>query len=340
MRNRREAELDAPAKPVEKAVGSNVPVSRSVRHVVYGIVVESEFRLKSVDEAVGCDAATSVTIALAKPGYIAGRTRGLTVDPGDWLDHAVLPDGDVYMKLDDVFETIVSSDGRHVVCAKLADVDDSSFEANLLNFVLSTSLLLQGEEPLHATVVELGGRAIGLLGPSGAGKSTLAAFLIGRGAKLITDDMLRLTIVDGRAFAHAGPNRLKLFADPAARFLPRATSEGHWNSMSGKIMVRPHAAAEERHAPKPLAALFWLGDDEPQNPTIGVTSTRLSGIDLAHTLTASAMNIRYYAPDRLTRQLRFAERLGKVMPVYALKYARSYAVLEQVAEEIERRTEP
>jgi hypothetical protein len=329
--------LDAPAKPVEKVAGQDIPVTCSYRHIVYGIVVESEFRLKSIDEIAGGGAAAAVRIVLGSPQYFQARTRGLTTDPGDWLGHAVLPGGDVYMKLDDVFETIVSADGRDVVCTKLADVDDSSFEANLLNFVLSTSLLLQGEEPLHSTVVELDGRAVGLLGPSGAGKSTLAAFLIGQGAKLVTDDMLRVTFADGQAFAHAGANRLKLFDEPAGRFLPGAVGEGHWNAMSGKIMVRPHAPIARRHMPVPIAALFWL-DDETVAPA-EVTSTRLSGGDLVRAVTASAMNIRYFAPDRLKRQLRFAEQVARTVPVYALNYARDYPALERVADEIGRRAQ-
>ncbi|MDP2331899.1 MAG: hypothetical protein Q8M19_14510 [Reyranella sp.] len=315
----------------------NQPVAGHYRHVVYGVVVDSEFRLASIDEAPDRDADAAIRLVLGSPAYFQMKTAGLTRDPGEWFHHAVLPDGDVYIRVDEIFETVVSSDGRHVVCARLAGVDDSSFEANLLNFVLSTSLTLGGEEPLHATVVDLGGHAVGLLGPSGAGKSTLAAFLIGQGAKLITDDMLRLTFSDGRAFAHSGPRRLKLFDETARRFLPDAISDGNWNTMSGKIMVRPHAPAAGPRASWPLSALFWLDEPEPASPPVEVSSMRLAGIDLARAITVSAMEIRYYAPDRLTRQLRFAERLGNVLPVYALRYARSYPLLERVAAEIRRR---
>jgi len=326
--------LDIFAKPSEDR---DLPVTGGYRHVVYGVVVESEFRLASIDEVADRTAGAEIAIVLGSPAYFQARTAGLTHDPDDWFHHAVLPDGDVYIRVDEIFETIVSSDGRHVVCARLAGVDDSSFEANLLNFVLSTSLTLRGEEPLHATVVDFGGRAIGLLGPSGAGKSTLAAFLIGQGAKLITDDMLRLTFADGRAFAHCGPGRLKLFDETAKRFLPDAIGAGSWNAMSGKIMVRPHTPLPGGQAPQPLSALFWLDEPEPASLPVDVSSTRLSGIDLARALTVSAMEIRYYAPDRLTRQMRFAERLAHVLPVYALRYARNYSLLERVGGEIRRR---
>ena len=88
----------------------------------------------------------------------------------------------MHIRADEVFEATVSACGNEVVCRRLGELDMRTLEANLLNFVISTSLTLSGEEPLHATVVELDGHAVGLLGHSGTGKSTLAAFLISRGA--------------------------------------------------------------------------------------------------------------------------------------------------------------
>ena len=153
----------------------------------------------------------------------------------DWLRHALLADGSVWIRNDEIFEMVVSPDGRHVTCAKLGEADDTSFEAALLNFAISISLTLQGEEPLHATVIELSGQAIGLLGASGAGKSTLAAALIAEGADLVTDDMLRLTFAGNEALAHRGPYRLKLYGEPARRLLPAAAEHGYFAKSHGKI---------------------------------------------------------------------------------------------------------
>jgi hypothetical protein len=331
--------LDIFAKLPEDRKDGASPAAGRWRYVVYGIVIESEIPLHSIEVAADATADAAISISLGPSTYFQARTRGLATSPDDWFHHAVLADGDVYIRADEIFEAVVSSDGRNATCARLASIDDRSFEANLLNFVLSIALTLRGEEPLHATVVDLDNRAVGLLGPSGAGKSTLAAFLIGQGATLITDDILRLTFADGRAFAHFGPHRLKLFDESAKRFLPGAIAEGHWNSMSGKIMIRPHASGPERRASRPLAAMFWLGEPDLPSAEFTVTSTRLAGIELARALTVSAMEIRYYAPDRLTRQMRFVERLTHVLPVFALRYARSYSLLEEVADEIRRQVQ-
>jgi len=44
------------------------------------------------------------------------------------------------------------------------------------------------DETLHASAVEISGRAVLILGPSGSGKSALALDLMSRGASLIADD--------------------------------------------------------------------------------------------------------------------------------------------------------
>lgn len=320
--------MNAFAKPSDDRVG--VPAPGVYRRQVYGLAVESAFPLTSVGDLADGAALPVIRLSLAPSDWLRRRVEGQVADPGDWIEHIVLADGSVYMKLDGIFETIVSADGSGVACARLGDADQRTFEANLLNFVLSAALTLRGEEPLHATVLELGGRAFALLGPSGAGKSTLAAFLIGQGARLITDDMLRLTFVGGQGLAHHGPHRLKLFDEPAGRLLPAAVAAGHFNALSGKLMVEPLDAAADRGTPRPLAALFWLGEPPPVSDEVRVT--RLEGVELARVLLSSAMNIRYRAPDRLARQMRFAEQVARTMPVHALSYARRYELLGRVAD--------
>ena len=54
---------------------------------------------------------------------------------------------------------------------------------------------------LHASAVEIGGHAVLLTGASGRGKSDLALRLIDRGAVLIADDQVQLTVDDARLLA-------------------------------------------------------------------------------------------------------------------------------------------
>ncbi len=309
------------------------------RYIVYGLVVDSAFPLATVPEAADRKAAADICIELASDEFFRARAEGLPPPAADddWIHYSVLAEGSVYIVVRNILRTVVSADGRQAGCAWADGADRTAFEANFLNFVLSTALTLQGEEPFHATVLDLGGRVIGLLGPSGAGKSTLAACLIGRGADLVTDDMLRLELHGARALVHAGPYRLKLHRDSAERFLPGAAQRGYFNLVTEKILVQPRPDLPSGGAPRQLAALFWLGDvPAGDSAGHGARADRMSGLALARALIASAMNIRYHAPDRLERRLRFVERVAKVLPVYALAYKRDFAIMDRVAEEIGR----
>jgi serine kinase of HPr protein (carbohydrate metabolism regulator) len=56
---------------------------------------------------------------------------------------------------------------------------------------------------VHGTVVALAGRGVLLRGPSGVGKSDLALRLIDRGARLVADDRVDLSVRRGRVMAAA-----------------------------------------------------------------------------------------------------------------------------------------
>lgn len=305
------------------------------RHLVYGLVIESELPLTSVHEAAGNDGCADITLLAGSPDYFRAVAPGGPRDPEDWIEHVVLDDGSVYMKSNDVFEATISSNGRTAICRMLGDVEQRAFEANLLNFVVSASLTLQGEETLHATVLEMEGRAVGLLGQSGAGKSTLAAYLISHGADLITDDMLRVSFAGDTLLAYPGPYRLKLLDQPATGFLPDAVADGHFNALSGKVMVRPRREVRGHRAPSRLAALFHLR--EPDDDTVTeISSARLNGLELARTLMSSAMDTRYASSSRMEHQMRFVAHVADLLPVHALRYPRTVEALEGVAREIRR----
>ncbi len=62
------------------------------------------------------------------------------------------------------------------------------------------------EHSLHATCVEIQGKAILITGKSGRGKSSLALQLIDRGALLVSDDQTLMTLKKGTLMAFPPPS--------------------------------------------------------------------------------------------------------------------------------------
>jgi hypothetical protein len=232
------------------------------------------------------------------------------------------------MRWEGWLEYVVSPDGRTIAYEPLCPGPDYSFEAYLANFAVSAAMMQQGEEPLHSTVVEIDGRGVGLLGTSGAGKSSLAAYLVANGGRLITDDMLRITISDGKPWAQPGPLRLKLMEDSASVYMADAPRKGEWMPDSGKYLVVP-SGPPRPHTAAPLAAMFHLAWPEPGDPD-AVRAERLSGLELFQAIAASTMNSRVGSPARFQRQFEFATQLGQLLPIYRLSYPRNYDRLPEV----------
>lgn len=309
-------------------------VSSFHRYSVYGVTLVSDLRL-SLPDAAGEDGADIVVaLEVAESQAFRSVPQDLSLEPNDWLLHAVLENGDLYIRLAEWFDFLVSPNGRRVLCRNLSNVALASFETHLTNFAVSAALVQLGEEPLHSTVVDINGRAIGLLGTSGAGKSTLASYLIDRGGKLLTDDMLRVTIEGADALAHPGPYRLKLFEEAANRYLRNAVNLAHWNPLGKKLIYELGDPKMARSARR-LSALYRL--DAPMSGTDGgVALEQLRGLELFKAISASTMNSRLHTPARLARQFRFAERIARMLPVYRLSYPRNFDVFGQVAEQIYR----
>lgn len=116
---------------------------------------------------------------------------------------------------------------------------------------LAVHLKLRGELVLHASAVEVGGRAVAFVGASGMGKSTLAALLCTAGARLMTDDVLRVVGVDDEvplAYPGSTESRLREGAHSLA-------GDAAWAAASptadGRLAVRARSHLTE---PLPLAA--------------------------------------------------------------------------------------
>jgi hypothetical protein len=298
------------------------------RHVVYGLTVESAFPLGTLPPA---DGASPVDVRILRAPADAFAGRSASASAGGWYRHEPLADGGLYLAIPQVLQAFIGADGRAVQCAPAPDGDPRAFEANVLNFVLTAALTLQGEEPLHATVVRLGDRAIGFLGDSGSGKSTLAAFLLAAGAELVTDDMLRVGYAAGTATAYRGPPRLKLFDEDARRLLPAASRAAAFNPMSGKLLVEAAPAHDDRF---PLAALFWLDEAAPGEVLVAVR--KVQGVEAIRILLAATLHRDHRPPQRTERQLRAIERLARDVPLFALGYARRHDLLPAVADAVLR----
>ncbi len=202
-------------------------------------------------------------------------------------------------------------------------------EATLLhlyrNQVRPLALSRQGRLVLHASAVDLGGRGIAFGGPSGHGKSTLAAAFARQGAGFLCDDGLLLDVEDSAIRVEPADPSLRLWEDSleALAIPPETLAPPLDYTPKGRLLagaVLPHCTE-----PRPLAALFLLGDDE--------ADTRIQPVPPAEALRALLRLITVLdrdARDVLAAHFEALSRMVRQVEVLRLAYPRRYEALPGV----------
>jgi hypothetical protein len=136
----------------------------------------------------------------------------------------------------------VSADNRSILVDLAPGVEPGFVPILLTGNVLASVLALQGECVLHASGVRANGRTLAILGASGVGKSTLAALFCAGGAKLVSDDLLRIVGNGGPPRCYTGTAQIRLRPNAAelAEAFPSAARE---LTADGRIAVTPERAA-------------------------------------------------------------------------------------------------
>jgi hypothetical protein len=106
---------------------------------------------------------------------------------------------------------MLAEDGRTLtVFPAYGDIPPRLLNQFILSEALGMVLFQRGSFLLHASAVDIGGRAIVLAGLPGAGKSTTAAALLQRGHPVLSDDMVALDLKHAEVMAQAGFDNMKI----------------------------------------------------------------------------------------------------------------------------------
>jgi hypothetical protein len=300
---------------------------------VYGIAVRSHMRFPL--EESGGRLVPAVELRRGDPSQFEELLEGISLepDPEYWYQLVTFPDGSFYIRWPDLFEFLVSADGRRITYNPLPQASSVAFETYLLGQVLSYSLLKLGYEVLHATAVIVDGEALGFLGDSGYGKSSLAAAFLQAGYRVLSDDLLVLVETPEGILVPPGLPRIKLFPDTAERFLPFCTGGGAMNPLTEKRVI-PIPKAHSRRAPALLRVLYKLPYPSARRPNSKVRISQLAEKTAFTELLASTFNSRMLETPRLRRQFETIAGLLTMVPVRHLSYPRGLDHLPQVRDAI------
>jgi hypothetical protein len=302
-------------------------------YCAYGVSVASELPLALPELRQPLASALFEVEIRAFEDHDLAIPKGLKLqnNPSSGLVFGQLDSGSSYVRWEDVGEVLISSNGRSIACRPFRTIDSEAFQVYLLGQAFSFALVKGGFEPLHATAVTVGNRAVAFLADCGFGKSTLAAAFLQAGHRLITDDLLLLQTTMRRILAFPGPSRIKLFPEMAHGFLGEAFNGVPLNSTAQKQII-PLSGSQMCTEPIHLAAIYALTCSSEANEAIHMVS--LSEREAFITLLGSTFNRVVLDADRLRRQFEATERLANAGIVKRLLYPRSLACLPRVRQAI------
>lgn len=219
----------------------------------------------------------------------------------------------------------LNANGRDITWRAPGNASRESARMDVTGRVLAAALHHAGELCFHASAVALGSVAVAFLGAKGAGKSTLAWALVRAGAKLLTDDTLRVTAgMPPRAFPGLHELRLR---DDAAHWLP---PEAHVASRAGdRLTVHALDADHLQHDALTLGALYVLAPTQAHKaPDAGVH--RIPDAHAAIALVRHAKIAPLLAGEETLRLIDRIVSLVRNTPVYLLEVPRDFSAIEGV----------
>ena len=189
----------------------------------------------------------------------------------------------------------IDREARTVVSQTDPSADAGLTGVWLAGLVVAFLLNLEEHAVLHASAVEIDGAVVAFAGPSGAGKSTLAALMCAAGARLVSDDVLRVETQDGPVCVGGAP-QLRLRPGAGWALEQFATAPPTSPTADGRLAIAPPPARATR---LPLAVVVL------PRLSAGADAVGLREVDGAQALVALAASSRivgWTQPEMARRQ--------------------------------------
>ena len=231
---------------------------------------------------------------------------------------------------DDTGRFDIDAVGQTIVWRAPRDVSEDAARLDVMNRVLATAMHAAGDVCFHASAVAIGGEAITFLGAKGFGKSTLAWALVRAGARLLTDDTLRVQL-DETPLAYPGVHELRLRRDAATR-LPPDLFEAR--IAGDRLVVDALEIDRLQGEPVPIGALYLLAPVADLPGSAAARVSALPPVPSALALVRHAKIAPLLVGAEAVALLDRVVALARRVPVRLLEVARDFSRLDEVVADV------
>jgi hypothetical protein len=239
--------------------------------------------------------------------------------------------GGVYLRLlmSDGLECVIDGGGTEI-WVDAPGVSDADVAECLLGPILGIALRRHGIVCLHASAVEIDGRAVAFAGRQGAGKSTLAALFAMRGCPVIADDLSALIDGGDTMVVQPGAPYLRMRPGAAEASAGRLGRRADLKPSPDRLYLDLDLRApgyRARSSPLLLGGVYCLDWSSP--PAGGEPRLEpMTGADAVMSLISDTWATRLLDGLKRAAELDVLARLVNQVPVRRIVQVESQAVLE------------
>jgi hypothetical protein len=280
---------------------------------LYGLRVRSDVALheRPIAESEGADLVVHLEAARAANADVDGAVVAELVTNERALYRVFRSrSGGHLLRAYGVCDFEISADLAEVRCYPHGNTNSELVPILVRGTVMALVLDLRGTPSLHASAVEVDGRAVAFLGPSGVGKTTTAAMFCAAGARLVTDDVLTVELGDDVPRCPAGSMELRLRDAAIGLLHEQSWATRQRRLVDGRVAVQPRTVEDVR---VPLGALVFPVPSRSANDPV------VHRFGLAHAafrLAAVPRITGWTCPHARRQSFAHTARLANSVPVY------------------------
>jgi hypothetical protein len=242
------------------------------------------------------------------------------------------------LRYPDLADFLINSRLNHVACEPLEGVPADTLRHLFLDDTLPRVFAHRGQMIVHASAVQSpSGKGLAFLGESGRGKSTIASSFYIEGYRLLTDDCLKISVIDGRLIGVTAYSGSRLKEDSADYLFSSHVGSVRASHYSDKKRIA--LPVDEHCCAVGIDELFLLGEpdiDEESPVNSGIELQELNGAEAIMRMIKRSFLLDVEDMAVASRQFEMArEVLFAAKRIFSLSYPHDYGLLGEIMERVE-----